>query len=149
MQSKLNVKVWCNEGAQIPTYGSAGAACFDICAMDVSIADHGQCLLVRTGLHFEIPDGFVLLVYTRSGLAFNKGMQLVNNVAVIDSDYRGELVLKFVKNFTNLETYPDVGMRVAQGMIVPVPAVSFSQVESLDELTSTVRATGGFGSTGV
>jgi len=125
--------------AQLPVYGSAGAACFDLYAHN----DRGDGVF-GTGLAFEVPEGHVMLIYSRSGHGFKHGIRLANCVGVIDSDYRGEVVVKLHHDrggFLPLLC----GERIAQAMIVPVDRVTF--VES-DELSGTERGAGGFGSTG-
>lgn len=131
--------------AVFPTKGTEHAACFDLTASDISEA-FNDYVIYRTGLKVEIPEGHVMLIYGRSGLAFNKNMRLANCVGVIDSDYRGELMVKLTKDGPgDFTTWPLVGDRIAQFMIVPVPEV---QLELVSELSDTARGTGGMGSTG-
>lgn len=126
-----------------PVYSSQGAACFDLHAIhDVRIYPHQQAS-IRTGLSVEIPAGHALMVYSRSGHAMRNRVSLGNSVGVIDSDYRGEIIV-MVRN-----DGPDVfdvtyGMRIAQGMVIACPAVQFVEAD----LSSTERGENGFGSTG-
>lgn len=137
--------------AKIPLYASSGAACFDLYAD--SITKMGWGLLINTGLAFEIPDGYVMKVYSRSGHGFNNGIVLRNATGIIDSDYRGELKValtahtsNLLGNFDHKELYGiKVGDRIAQAMIEPVEQSTFVEV---DELSKTERGDGGFGSTG-
>lgn len=122
--------------AVVPAYQSFGAACFDLHAATME-----DPLTYGTGLAFEIPEGHVMLVFSRSGHGFKFGSHLANAVGVIDSDYRGEVKVKF--NSSN-GCYP--GDRIAQAMVLPIPSVQFIEVE---EISDTVRGEGGFGSTGV
>lgn len=136
-------------GARLPTYGTAGAACFDLYAvMDYPVEVYsGTSITVNTGMAFEIPEGFVMLVYSRSGHGFNSDVRLSNCVGVIDSDYRGEIKVK-VRRDGNDWIDPFVvnhGDRIAQAMVIPVQQVQFEQV---DELSDTERGEGGMGSTG-
>ncbi len=132
-----------SENAVIPQYATDGAACFDLVATDRALrAD--TCLYV-TGLAFEVPKGHVMLVFSRSGHGFNEGLRLSNCTGVIDSDYRGPLMVKLQSDQPNPD-WPRVGERVAQAMLVKLPMVEFEEVE---ELTETKRGQGGFGSTGV
>ena len=151
MQTKLDVKVYSKSMSPMLEPATTGAACFDIRALEVTYSGHEPTVLVSTGLHFEIPEGHAMLIFARSGLAFKYGMQLVNCVAVIDSDYRGEVMLKFIQNFPSMMNIPQIqpGDRVAQGMILPIPALAFVMVPELSMLGSTDRGEGGFGSTGV
>lgn len=105
-----------------------------------------------TGLAFDIPEGHVMLVFSRSGHGFKYDVRLANCVGVIDSDYRGEVMVKLTKDYT-LSDEDDhsvpfsvrPGDRIAQAMIIPVERISFAEV---DEISSTSRGTGGFGSSG-
>jgi dUTP pyrophosphatase len=97
-----------------------------------------------TGLSMEIPNGYVGLVFPRSSNS-KKDLYLTNHVGVIDSGYRGEIMLKFRKTKEVIPRYYEVGDRVGQIIILPYPTIKF--VES-EELSSTERGEGGFGSTG-
>jgi dUTP pyrophosphatase len=132
--------------AVTPFYASAGAACFDlVAAIDhpVTINPHSSENL-GTGLCFELPEGYVMLVYSRSGHGFKSHLRFVNCVGVIDSDYRGEVRVGLANDgITPYIVQP--GERIAQAMVIPCPQVNLVEVK---ELSSTERGTGGFGSTG-
>lgn len=134
--------------AMVPAYASAGAACFDLHAVvtdDCPIAECGGFIATyRTGLSFEIPQGQVMLVFSRSGHGFKDNIRLANCVGVIDSDYRGEVMVKMTGDGSKMPHFAH-GDRIAQAMLVPVEQVLF---EVVDELSSTERGNGGFGSTG-
>jgi dUTP pyrophosphatase len=143
-----------HEAAVVPKLSSAGAACFDLCVMgeDWGInaqaygveVSSGGAYVFKTGLSFEIPAGFVMLIFSRSGHGFKNDVRLANCVGVIDSDYRGEVMVKL----TNDSRGPFRVFnrdRIAQAMILPVLAVEF---ELAEELSDTARGSGGFGSTG-
>lgn len=135
-----------NPNAKIPTYGSEGAACFDFYAcIDKPVTINPKSSVnLPTGLQFEIPEGYVMLMYSRSGHGFKNNLRFVNSVGVIDSDYRGEVRIGlFNDGITPYVVKPQE--RLAQAMIVPVSQVSFQAVETL---TDTKRGAGGFGSTG-
>lgn len=139
-----------HENAITPTYGSAGAACFDLYAVDVSGGGDYKTAICRTGLAFEVPEGHAMLIFSRSGHGFNKDTRLANCVGVIDSDYRGEVMVKLTKDaaFHPSEVpalIARAGDRVAQAMVIPVPRVTFHVVE---QLSLTERGAAGFGSTG-
>lgn len=132
--------------AQMPRYGTEFAAGADLYAcMDepLTIASGGT-EFVHTGLAVEIPAGLVGLVYARSGLACKKGLAPANKVGVIDSDYRGEIVVA-LHNHSSEDITIEAGERVAQMVIAPYV---FAQYEEVQELEGTVRGDGGFGSTG-
>lgn len=127
--------------AIMPTYGTAGAACFDLYAN--TSAEFSGRTTIGTGLAFEIPEGHTMLVYSRSSHG-KAGVRLANSVGVIDSDYRGEVKV-LLEAAPGVNVWLDQGERIAQAMIVPVNQVAFTEVEQLSE---TARGAGGFGSTG-
>lgn len=135
--------------AQEPVYATDGSGCFDIRAvLDQSKTIYlGESALIPTGLAFEIPEGHVMLIYGRSGHAFKHGTRLSNCVAVIDSDYRGQVMVKLTRDYeTDTEAMTvHHGDRIAQAMILPIPRIEF---EVAEQLTLTDRGDGGFGSTG-
>lgn len=128
--------------AVIPKYQSDGAACFDLVAITKDDYGNGTALY-STGLAFDIPEGYVMLVYSRSGHGFNLNTRLANCVGVVDSDFRGQVMVKLVHDMGY--RMPDIGERVAQAMLMPVDQVEFIEV---DELSETKRGTNGMGSTG-
>lgn len=134
-----------NDNAVIPTYGSASAAGADLysCEGEITIAP-GETRLVHTGLSMQIPEGYVGLIYARSGIATKRGVAPANKVGVIDSDYRGEVMVA-LHNHSKVDAVIAEGERIAQIVITPYLAVDF--IES-DELDDTERGQGGFGSTG-
>ena len=135
-----------SKNAVTPTYGSAfsaGAALY-ACLDSALEIPPGETRFVHTGLCVEIPQGFAGLVFARSGLACKKDLAPANKVGVIDSDYRGEIMVA-IHNHGKEVRFIEPGERVAQLLIMPYAAANF--VES-DELSDTVRGEGGFGSTG-
>lgn len=145
MNWKVNIKKL-DERAQIPTYGSEYAAGCDLYALldEDKIIEPNQTILIRTGIALEIPKGSAGFIYARSGLATKKGLAPANKVAVIDSDYRGEILVP-IHNHSKEEQVIEHGERIAQLVVEPYYKVEFNEVE---ELETTVRNTGGFGSTG-
>ena len=132
--------------AAMPSYGSAEAAGADLYACletAVEIAAGGTAM-IPTGLAMELPEGTVGLVYARSGLASKKGLAPANKVGVIDSDYRGE-VMVVLHNHSAQAAVVEPGERIAQLVIAPVLRAAFAET---DALSDTVRGEGGFGSTG-
>ncbi len=141
----MNIKKL-NENATIPTYGSAYAAGADLYACedgDVTIAP-AETKLIHTGIAMEIPEGLVGLIFARSGLASKKDLAPANKVGVIDSDYRGEIMVA-LHNHGTVERTVANGERIAQIVFTPYMSADFVEV---DELSDTVRGAGGFGSTG-
>ncbi len=134
-----------NDNAVMPTYGSDCAAGADLysCEGEMSF-NPGETKLVHTGLAMEIPDGYVGLIYARSGIATKRGLAPANKVGVIDSDYRGEIMVA-LHNHSNDVQMIAAGERIAQIVITPYLAVNFIEAAELDD---TKRGDGGFGSTG-
>ena len=132
--------------AKLPAYGSefaAGADLYALSEIPIRIAPQ-ETAIVHTGLAVEIPEGYVGLVFARSGLATKKGLAPANKVGVIDSDYRGELRVALYNHTKYVQTVEPFE-RVAQFVIMPYVAAQFEETE---ELSDTVRGEGGFGSTG-
>ena len=143
-----------NNSAVIPSYAKNGDAGLDLTATSKFFDECGN-ICYGIGLAFEIPQGYVGLVFPRSSVS-KKQISLSNAVGVIDSGYRGEVVMKFKPSLaldsgqcvTEIHTYGNynVGDRVAQMIIMPYPNIEF---EESDELSETERNDGGYGSTGV
>lgn len=134
------------EDAILPTYGSAEAAGADLYAcleQDVTIAP-GESAFIPTGLSMELPKGCAGLIYARSGLACKRGLAPANKVGVVDSDYRGEFMVVLHNHGTQAQTVCHAE-RIAQLVITPILTPAYEETE---ELSDTVRAAGGFGSTG-
>lgn len=132
--------------ATVPTYGTEFSAGADLYAcMDEPVTIRaGETAFVHTGIAMAIPEGLAGLIYARSGLACKKGLAPANKVGVIDSDYRGEIMVA-LHNHSSEDISVESGERVAQMIITPYLAAAYTEVEKLDE---TVRGSGGFGSTG-
>lgn len=134
--------------AIVPTYAHNGDACFDIYALGdmekpVDIRPDGSAV-IPTGISFEVPMGYVMLVFSRSGHGFKHGVRLGNAVGVIDAGYRGELKVS-LHNDGRARFKVAHGDRIAQAMIIPRPAI---ELEEAGELSDSSRGAGGLGSTG-
>jgi dUTP pyrophosphatase len=133
--------------AVLPAKGSSEAACFDLCVVHCVSDDVGYT--IHTGLAVALPPGYGMLIFPRSGLSTKLGLTLRNGTGVIDSDYRGEILIKL--NMGHDARWQEItqalkpGSRIAQAMIIQLPEV---QMKEVDELPSTERGEGGFGSTG-
>ena len=125
--------------AIIPKYAKAGDAGMDVFA--VSKKESYDFIEYGTGLSFEVPEQYVMLIFSRSSVS-NKSLSLCNSVGVLDSGYRGELKLRFYKH--KREDY-QIGEKIGQIIILPYPNIQFEEVS---ELSETLRGDGGFGSTG-
>lgn len=142
MQTKVKIKKL-NTNAKVPTRGSEEAAGYDLYSnSDVEIRPEGT-IKVNTGIAMEIPKGYFGAIYARSGLATKEGLRPANCVGVIDSDYRGEIIVA-LHNDSNIVRVVEKGERIAQIVIMPYLSVEFEEVDNLDE---TKRGNGGFGST--
>ena len=142
----MNIKIKkLKDNAVVPTRGSKYAAGADLYSAenDLYIEDR-QTVMIGTGIAMEIPEGYVGLVYARSGLACKEGLAPANKVGVIDSDYRGEIKVALY-NQSGEKKLVKKGERIAQIVIAPFLAPEFTEVSELDE---TDRGEGGFGSTG-
>ena len=133
-------------GAKLPTYGSAEAAGADLYAClesDVIVAP-GQTVFIPTGFAMAVPKGCAGLVYARSGMACKRDLAPANKVGVVDSDYRGEIMIALHNHGTKEQVITN-GERIAQMVITPVLTTGYEITDSLEE---TDRGAGGFGSTG-
>lgn len=144
---EINVKCTkLRENAVIPSYESVGAAGCDLSAAideNVMIAPH-QTVKIPTGLAMELPAGVFGAIYARSGIATREGLAPANKVGVIDWDYRGEIIVS-LHNHSDEYRIVEPGQRIAQLIIQPYVTAIY---EESDELNSTERGSGGFGSTG-
>lgn len=143
----MNIKVKkLKSGATVPTMGSKFAAGADLYSAEDAdvVIEPSETKFIGTGLAMEIPEGYVGLVYARSGLACKRGLAPANKVGVVDSDYRGEIKVALHNHGKEAQTV-EKGERIAQMVIAPYLSVNY---EEADELSETERGEGGFGSTG-
>lgn len=135
-----------DQNAAVPSYGTSFSAGADLYALsDSSITiPAGGTQLIHTGIAIELPQGTVGLIYSRSGLATKRGLAPANKVGVIDSDYRGEIMVALHNHNSQPQTV-EPGERIAQLVVMPYIKANFCHV---DELDNTDRGAGGFGSTG-
>ncbi len=144
---KIKVKIKkLKENAKIPTYGTEFAAGADLYALldePVEILPN-ETKFISTGIAFEIPSGTVALVYARSGLSCKQGLAPANKVGVVDSDYRGEVMVA-LHNHSKEVKKVESGDRIAQVVFAPYLKGEFEEVEELED---TERSAKGFGSTG-
>lgn len=134
-----------SDNAIMPTYGTEYSAGADLYSgMDDVTINPNETVFIHTDISIEIPVGLVGLIYARSGMACKKGVAPANKVGVIDSDYRGEIMVALY-NHSDKPVTVAKGDRVAQLVIAPYIKATFEEVEDLED---TVRGEGGFGSTG-
>lgn len=138
-----------NENAVIPSYSKQGDAGLDLTATSMTTDEYGN-IVYGTGLAFEIPEGYVGLLFQRSSVC-KKNIILTNCTGILDSNYRGEVLFKFkyisdeYKHGMHDYKY-NIGDRIGQIIIMPYPTIEFIECDTLSE---TNRGSGGFGSTGV
>ena len=135
------------ENAKVPSRGTQGSAGLDLCAcIDEPVTlNGGDTALIPTGIAIALPSAdYGAFVFPRSGIAVKHGIGLLNSVGVIDSDYRGEIMVGVINQKREGYTI-EPGERIAQMVIMPVSMMPVEEVEELDE---TDRGAGGFGSTG-
>ncbi len=133
-----------HENAKLPVYASPHSAGADLCSVAEYDVPAGATVFVHTGIAIELPADTVGLIYARSGLACKQDLAPANKVGVIDSDYRGEIIVA-LHNHGSETRKVCAGDRIAQLVVTPYYTGEFSFT---DELSSTVRGEGGFGSTG-
>jgi dUTP diphosphatase len=129
----------------LPGYGTSEAAGFDLAASHDIVIQPGQIALVRTGLIIEVPAGHFLGIFARSSTPLKRGLLVANGVGVIDPDYSGpnDEVMVQVLNFTQADVQVRRGDRLAQGIVLPAPRVTWDEVPAIRSATR-----GGFGATG-
>jgi dUTP pyrophosphatase len=129
----------------LPSYGTSEAAGFDLAAAHDLVVAPRQIVLIRTGLVIEVPTGYFLAIFARSSTPLKRGLIISNGVGVIDPDYSGpnDEVMIQVLNVTDSEVRISRGDRLAQGIVLPAPRVTWEEVSEIREITR-----GGFGATG-
>lgn len=143
MINKINVKIKrLNEDAKIPSYAHPGDAGMDLYSCEDAIIKSGERGLIGTGLSIELPEGYVSLIWDKSGLAANKGIKTM--AGVIEYTYRGEYKIALF-NTSKEDWIIKKGDKIAQILIQPIAT---AEVIEVDELSETIRGHGAFGSTG-
>ena len=144
---KILVPLQAENNELIPTYSTVGASGADVRAniVDPVVIEPGTVAIIPTGLKVEIPVGYEIQVRPRSGLAAKNGVTVLNTPGTIDADYRGEICVILINCSKTIFTVTPK-MRIAQLVLAPVCQAEFVLQEQL--LSTTVRGTGGFGSTG-
>lgn len=141
---KLKIEL-INENAKLPDYAHEGDAGMDLYSVESVTLEPGERKLVKTGLKLQLPPNTEAQIRPKSGLALKKGITLLNTPGTVDEGYRGEVGVILINH--SQEVYPvEIGQKIAQMVIMPVTRVT---VEKVDNLESSDRGEGGFGSTGV
>lgn len=141
------IKIVNKSDNELPQYETVGSAGMDLRAMltEPVIIKPLQRALIPTGLYIELPEGYEAQIRPRSGLAFKKGLSILNAPGTIDSDYRGEIKVLLI-NLSNETSVVNTGERIAQMIIAKYERVGLDEVDSLSD---TQRGAGGFGHTGI
>lgn len=145
MIKNINVKKL-NDLAKLPTRGSSNAAGYDLYAAtsyNIEIQPH-TTVKIGTGLSFELPQGTFAAIFPRSGIATKRGLRPANCVGVVDSDYRGEVIVALHNDTDEVQSI-EPGERIAQMILLPFISMDFNEV---NELSDTARGEGGFGDSG-
>ena len=132
--------------AQIPHTAYNGDAGVDLRSVERIVLKPHERAMVATGLAIALPEGYAGFVLPRSGLAAKHGISIVNAPGLIDSNYRGELKVILLNNDSTDSFAIEIGDRIAQLIVMPIPTINFEQVE---ELTESQRGESGFGSSGI
>lgn len=143
----ITIKIVNHSDNPLPQYETGGSAGMDIRAWlpDALQLQPLERVMVPTGLHIELPDGYEAQIRPRSGLAWKKGLSFVNTPGTIDSDYRGEIKILLINLSNEVQTIAP-GERIAQMVIARYEQINW---QAVDALNATERGAGGFGSTGV
>ncbi|MEG1027431.1 MAG: dUTP diphosphatase [Oscillospiraceae bacterium] len=139
----MEIKKIC-EDAIIPSRATVDSAGYDLYSTVTKTIKPKECILINTGICMSIDSGYVGLIYSRSGISVKHSIILANSVGVIDSDYRGEILVPLFNN-GNSDYTVNAGDRIAQIVFTPIYTPPLVEVT---ELSKTVRANNGFGSTG-
>lgn len=131
----------------LPVYKTEGSSGFDFSSIEQITIRPREAVKIKTGLFFEIPLGFEVQIRSRSGLAYEQGLVVLNQPSTIDSDYRGEILVLLYNTSKESQTI-EKNDRIAQGILAAVERADFTEVMTLDELKITKRGDKGFGSTG-
>lgn len=132
--------------AQIPHMAYNGDAGVDLRSVERIVLKPQERAMVATGLAIALPEGYAGFILPRSGLAAKHGISIVNTPGLIDSNYRGELKVILLNTDPDNSFTIEIGDRIAQLIVMPVPTINFEQVE---ELTESQRGESGFGSSGI
>ena len=143
----MNIKIKkLNNLAKMPSRGSSDAAGYDLYAAtnyNIEIQPHNT-VKIGTGLSFELPQGTFAAIFSRSGIATKRGLRPANCVGVIDSDYRGPVIVALHNDTDEIQSV-EPGERIAQMILLPFISMDFNEV---NELSDTARGEGGFGNSG-
>lgn len=141
-RERVEVKIKVLPGGKIPTYAHPTDAGADVYASESITFEAGETKIIPTGIKVNIPTGYAIFIYPRSGMSLKTGMRIANSVGVIDSDYNKEIGVIMTNTFNSKWTIMQ-GDKIAQMIIMPVPMIKFIEVNDIQD-----SGRGGFGSTG-
>lgn len=146
----MKIRIYSTSKHPLPQYATAQSAGLDLRANIESplILKPGERILIPTGLHIQLPDGYEAQVRPRSGLAIKKGITCLNAPGTIDADYRGDIGVILINHGQDDFIIND-GDKIAQMVISKYEQIDWQSVESLSEMDETARGKGGFGHTGI
>lgn len=145
--NKVEIKFINKSKNENPVYAKEGDSGFDLRADEDGLLKPLERKLVSTGLYFELPDGYELQIRPRSGLAYKKGITVLNTPGTVDTGYRGEIKVLLI-NLSNEEFTWEKGERIAQGVVSPRVSNDYGELVEVKKITESERGSGGFGSTG-
>lgn len=145
--NKIEIKFINKSKNENPFYAKEGDSGFDLRADESGSLKPLERKLVSTGLYFELPDGYELQIRPRSGLAYKKGITVLNTPGTVDTGYRGEIKVLLI-NLSNEEFTWEKGERIAQGVVSPRVSNDYGELVEVKKITESERGSGGFGSTG-
>lgn len=144
-KADITLKMTLEDGARVPTYAHETDAAADLYAADtVVVPAHSRSTMIRTGVHIQLPEGWMALILPRSSMGVKTGLRLSNSAGVIDTQYRGSLGVIY-DNIDNTDYTINAGDRIAQLLVMPCYQFKAEIVDALDD---TERGEGGFGSSG-
>lgn len=146
-RDKIKIKFINKSENENPLYVKEGDSGFDLRADEGGLLKPLERKLVSTGLYFELPEGYELQIRPRSGLAYKKGITVLNTPGTVDTGYRGEVKVLLI-NLSNEEFTWEKGERIAQGVLSPRVSTDYGELIEVNEITESERGSGGFGSTG-
>lgn len=146
-RDKIKIKFINKSENENPLYAKEGDSGFDLRADEGGLLKPLERKLVSTGLYFELPEGYELQIRPRSGLAYKKGITVLNTPGTVDTGYRGEVKVLLI-NLSNEEFTWEKGERIAQGVLSPRVSTDYGELIEVNEITESERGSGGFGSTG-
>ena len=146
-RDKVAIKFINKSKNENPVYAKEGDSGFDLRADEGGSLKSLERKLVSTGLYFELPEGYELQIRPRSGLAYKKGVTVLNTPGTVDTGYRGEIKVLLI-NLSNEEFTWEKGERIAQGVISPRVSTDYGELIEVKEISESERGEGGFGSTG-